>query len=290
MSAPYDDIVSEIMAELAELPGGSAGAACVEPLVRKVIEWAVKHVQGQDLLSDGADLGMVPVAQGDGTVEWASGGGGTGDMTKAEFAVNGETGVVDHAVEADQLGGMGPEEFAAASHTHAGSDIVSAVREATTAAGIDDGTYAATAEEIRAACDKPAWAAGPYRLPIAMSESVTVGEGGVIVMGQFAFNAGAYTISHVRFEACLWVSVAAAGPYARVRLYNLTDGEYVTGAVCTTTSETVSAEASGDLTIGSDAGDLKSSQKVYEVRLEIVDGVAMLDASHLGSAHLVLEV
>lgn len=72
--------------------------------------------------------------------------------------------------------------------------------------------------------------------------------------------------STVKFYA----NIETTAGTANVRLYNVTDGEVVTGSLLTTTN-TTNTEVNGTLTVGSSVGNLKT-QKVYEVDIFITGG------------------
>jgi hypothetical protein len=101
-------------------------------------------------------------------------------------------------------------------------------------------------------------------------------------LGSFAFDPTAYGASlDYQFEVVL--SVNNALRTATAELYNLTDAELVTGTTLNTSSTTPVKLNSGNLTVGAAAGNLKNSEKVYEVRLQN-DGTLVTELSLLGSA------
>lgn len=75
---------------------------------------------------------------------------------------------------------------------------------------------------------------------------------------------------------------------AQAWLYNVTDGEIVTGTTLSTSSTTPVALRSAALTVGVAAGNLKTTAKVYEVRLSN-DGTVITELSFLGSAMMIVE-
>lgn len=91
------------------------------------------------------------------------------------------------------------------------------------------------------------------------------------------------TAKQFYFGATLAVSdVALTG---EVELYNLTDGELVTltGGTLTTSSTGFVKLESGALTVGSAAGNLQDTEKIYEVRIKN-DGTLSSEKTFLGSA------
>jgi hypothetical protein len=68
-----------------------------------------------------------------------------------------------------------------------------------------------------------------------------------------------------------------------VLLYNVTDGETVTGTTLAVTANTPTKLQSAALTVGAAAGNLKNSEKVYEVRVTQA-GASGTDITVLGSA------
>ena len=79
------------------------------------------------------------------------------------------------------------------------------------------------------------------------------------------------------------LSVSNGALTGRARLYNATDNEFVTGADLSTSNTTPTKFTSGALTVGSAAGNLKNSEKVYEIRLEN-DGTLDSEQTFLGTS------
>lgn len=71
-------------------------------------------------------------------------------------------------------------------------------------------------------------------------------------------------------SAQFYADIETTAGTANIQLYNVTDGEVVTGSALTTTN-TTNTEVVGGLTIGNAAGNLKSG-KVYEVDIYITGG------------------
>ena len=88
----------------------------------------------------------------------------------------------------------------------------------------------------------------------------------------------------VRF--CCVGAVSEAGNTGTVKLYNLTDAEYVTGTTLSITGSTgYSYQASAALTVGSSSGNLKDTTKTYEVHFS-TDGGAASDILMLPTVYL----
>jgi hypothetical protein len=104
---------------------------------------------------------------------------------------------------------------------------------------------------------------------------------------QFAFNPNEWGLSrNFYFEVVLSVDdVLRTG---QAWLYNLTDLETVTGTTLGTSSLTPTKYRSAALTVGSAAGNLKDSEKVYEVRIDN-DGTVVTENTFLGISLIVIE-
>lgn len=70
----------------------------------------------------------------------------------------------------------------------------------------------------------------------------------------------------IKFEAVIETSAVAA--QAEIRLYNVDDGEEVTGTLQTTTSTTPTRKISAELTVGAAAGNVKNAIRTYEVQIQ----------------------
>lgn len=90
-------------------------------------------------------------------------------------------------------------------------------------------------------------------------------------------------VGEFRFGATLAVSDGALT--GEVQLYNVDDAEFVTltGGALTTSSTGFQVFESGPLTVGAAAGNLKNSEKIYEVRI-LNDGTLASEKTFLGSA------
>jgi hypothetical protein len=82
------------------------------------------------------------------------------------------------------------------------------------------------------------------------------------------------------------ISVSNALLTGRVRLWNLNDGEFVTGTTLTTSATTPTVVESVALTVGAAAGNLKNSLKTYELWIDVLGGVGAADTVTVGSSYL----
>ena len=162
-------------------------------------------------------------------------------------------------------------------HTHPGGEITSQVASAA----------AADAAPWSGITSKPAVLGGDLVFRLATSQLVSHDVGAPLAHGQFALNAGAYASGTWTFRMVGWVSGPTTPLTARARLYNLTDSEYVTDADVTTTAVVVTKVVSAALTVGNAAGNLQGTEKIYEIRMEIENGVWNTDTAHFGSVELV---
>jgi hypothetical protein len=101
---------------------------------------------------------------------------------------------------------------------------------------------------------------------------------------QFAFNPSDWPPGKQFFFGAI-LSVNQALRTAAVELHNLTDVEQVTTGVLSTSSLTPVKTESSALTVGSGAGNLKSGERVYEVRITN-DGTLDTEKSILGCAYM----
>lgn len=170
------------------------------------------------------------------------------------------------------------------------ADRTFAVSAATTdAAGVVE--LATSAEEtaglaVQASDSRLALAKGPRRVALTRDQLAT-------------YSAPSLSVGQIQLDASLWHSTATiklrttglvggitGGLSLGVSLYNLTDGEAVTGASATVTATTWTAYASSTLTVGSSAGNLKNSAKLYEVRLVLSNGANVADFGTVGTVDL----
>lgn len=110
---------------------------------------------------------------------------------------------------------------------------------------------------------------------------------GPLSVGQFEFNAGNYP-SGTNFLFTVVSQVSNGALTGSVQLYNVTDGEVVTNTSLSTSSTSPDGQVSASIPVGAAAGDLKTSAKVYEVRLS-VSGSLATDIVSLGSAALIID-
>ena len=103
---------------------------------------------------------------------------------------------------------------------------------------------------------------------------------GPLSIGSITIDPSKFPNRTFKFEAV--VSTEDALAVATIRLYNLTDGELVTGASLTSSSLTLEHVISASLTVGTSAGNLKNSLKTYEVQLFRAGGTS----EHFVDAHL----
>jgi hypothetical protein len=108
-----------------------------------------------------------------------------------------------------------------------------------------------------------------------------------LAVGSRAFDASEWPdASEVTFAVIL--SVSSDTLTGQARLYNLTDSEYVTGTTLTTSSTAPVKLESSVLTRGDGSGQLKLSEKQYEIRLEVTGGTES-DIAYLGAGYLVID-
>jgi len=120
----------------------------------------------------------------------------------------------------------------------------------------------------------------PY---VLASDFLVSSNDSIIVATQFAFNAADYP-SGLTWTFSMVAAIVDGSATAQARLYNLSDNEYVTGADITTTNGAPTPVASAALTIGSAAGNLKNTEKIYEVRLQTnIVGDQSASLSHFGT-------
>jgi hypothetical protein len=89
----------------------------------------------------------------------------------------------------------------------------------------------------------------------------------------------------VKFRATLNVSSGAVT--GTVKLYNLTDGEFVNSATLSTSSTTLGTIET-TVTVGYGANEMPPASKTYELRVEN-DGSLVTDITYVGSVYLVTE-
>jgi len=122
------------------------------------------------------------------------------------------------------------------------------------------------------------------RALFALNESVD-GVTSTKALGGVPFDATGLSGSTVKFRAVLNCTVGTIT--GRARLYNVTDSEFVTTADVNTTNTTPTIREA-TVTVGSGAGELKESEKVYQVRITNT-GTLTGEVVYLGSAFLIVE-
>lgn len=122
-------------------------------------------------------------------------------------------------------------------------------------------------------------------VPVATYNQVD-GVSGSLVVTQLRFNPSNYG-SNFYFYFEVGISASVGTLTTTARLYNLTDAEYVTGTTLTTSATTPTKSRSAALTVGAVAGNLKNSEKIYEVRLS-TNGTAETEFAYLNYATMVL--
>lgn len=103
-----------------------------------------------------------------------------------------------------------------------------------------------------------------------------------VVAAQFTLNGSDFSSSLTWTFNMIAAIVQHAGT-AEARLYNLSDQEYVTNATITTTNSAPTSVQSPTLVVGSASGNIKDTEKIYEVRLRTVIGDQTAALSHFGT-------
>jgi hypothetical protein len=106
-----------------------------------------------------------------------------------------------------------------------------------------------------------------------------------MIVSQFAFDPSEYNLTGAA-RSLVFRAVAANGggvAQTKARLYSVTDTEYIGAGVTFTTASAAKQEET--LTIGSGAGEVDDSEKVYEVHIWVVSP-SPGDTIELGSAEL----
>lgn len=108
--------------------------------------------------------------------------------------------------------------------------------------------------------------------------------GGTQALGQFNFLPTFLGITaNYRLQATF--STSKGSITGSVQLYNVTDGEAVTGGLLQTSSTSPTTEVGVVLTVGSAAGNLKDTSKLYEIRASVT-GSDATDILSIGSVAL----
>jgi len=138
-------------------------------------------------------------------------------------------------------------------------------------------------EGINAAAAAPA---PPVQLQPLVGNSVVAFTDGTVAIATFVYDGSEYSGDYttVEFQAVAYVS---AGETGTITLYNLTDAEAVTVTGFTTVTATSPTKVEGTMTIGAAAGNLKDTEKVYEIRVSVT-GTTAADTVTVGSAAIKL--
>ena len=105
----------------------------------------------------------------------------------------------------------------------------------------------------------------------------------IVVAAQFNFNASDFP-SGLTWKFSMVAAIVDQTGTARARLYNLTDNEYVTNGDINTTNTGPTSIQGANLIVGSAAGNLKTADKIYEVRLQTdITGEQTAALGHFGT-------
>lgn len=129
----------------------------------------------------------------------------------------------------------------------------------------------------------PTYVQAPLHQPMVWcGQQLVTKRDGVRVLAAVPWNPQDYPAGRtVQLQAVL----ASAGAWqVRVRLWNATDAEYVTGASVSRTGGAPLAVTSAALTVGSQAGDLRTGSRVYELHADVVGADALDDLGVVGFA------
>jgi hypothetical protein len=187
------------------------------------------------------------------------------DMMRKGVYDTDDDGKVDIAEEAD----------------HAGS--------ADSAEEVDDGTYTASAQQLEYARKKN-W--DSMVLNLAMDKVVTQAVPSLSCSqfhwynGYWGFGFPGAAEPAYYFTAVAWVSGPTPGKTLKVELYNLTNGELVTGTDVTTGSATPVVLKSPAISVGAGAGQLRNIETIYEVRVTLIGAADPADFGCVGSSSL----
>lgn len=112
---------------------------------------------------------------------------------------------------------------------------------------------------------------------------------GPMALSQFQFNPADWQGTRsFTLVATMYVSGATAGSglTGRIKLRNITDSEDVTSTTLDVTATTPTTVTSGALTVGTASGNLKSSAKTYELRLQLVGSADVTDTVQVGTVYM----
>lgn len=127
--------------------------------------------------------------------------------------------------------------------------------------------------------------AAPDQQELVAGKEIVDNPSGTVVLGQFVYDASLYTAKYSTFKFRVVASVTATRT-GTVTLYNLTDGETV--ATLNSITATSPTKYESTLTVGTGAGNLKTSEKIYEVRASVT-GADVADVIDVGGAFMKIE-
>ncbi|MBD3261341.1 MAG: hypothetical protein GF334_06585 [Candidatus Altiarchaeales archaeon] len=104
-----------------------------------------------------------------------------------------------------------------------------------------------------------------------------------ISLGAVPFSPSVYA-SLTSIEFIVILSASDTTFTATVKLYNVTDREFVTGTTLNTTNTDPTKLTSGPLTVGTASGNVKTSERLYQVWVSI-SGASINDQAFLDSAY-----
>lgn len=168
----------------------------------------------------------------------------------------------------------------------AAADTASVANEAK---AIKDGAYTASAEQLEYSRKKN-W--DSMVLHLAVDKVVTQAVPALSCCPFHWYNGywgygfwGAADPAYI-FTAVAWVSGPTPGKTVKVELYNLTNGELVTGTDITTGSGTPVILKSPVISVGAGVGQLRNVETLYEVRVTLIGAADPADFGNLGSSSL----
>ena len=144
---------------------------------------------------------------------------------------------------------------------------------AATVSGGGGGGFGTTGEKVNSA--------------IRVGGRSSYGSSSPLAIGAIAFNPNDYTLTGTTKSVKLRAVVAngSNGLTTHVKLRNITDGEDVATLDFTSTTST---KVESTLTIGTSTGNIKTSEKIYEVRIYVDSPVSGVDTIELYSAELLV--
>jgi len=161
-----------------------------------------------------------------------------------------------------------------------------------TAIDYDNATSGLTATVVQSAIDELTGRTEPWLIQLTDSHQVDGASPGPLAQAQFYLDP---TEHPAGAQFTLRAVLSATGPTAvvtmTVQLYNVTDGEAVGDSLltCTNTATPTKFDSSA-MVPDVNAGDLKTTAKVYEVRVELTAGADANDIGLVGGVSLVRTV